>query len=51
MPQHFLRLEGELSELSKNTNSIDRAVEGIKKTEINLQRIILEEIKGELNNF
>jgi len=40
-----------LNDLNKNTNNIGRAVESIKNLEINIRKIILEEVKIELSNF
>jgi len=46
-----LRLEKELIDLNKNANSISRAAESIKNLEINIRKIILEEVRTELSNL
>ena len=51
LPQYFLRLEKELIDLNKNANSISRAAESIKNLEINIRKIILEEVRTELSNL
>ncbi|KLL03182.1 MAG: chromosome segregation ATPase, partial [Mycoplasmataceae bacterium CE_OT135] len=51
LPQYFLRLEKELIDLNKNASSISRAAESIKNLEINIRKIILEEVRTELSNL
>ena len=51
LPQYLSRLEKELTDLNKNANSISRAAESIKGLEINIRKIILEEVRTELSNL
>ncbi|CAH1756328.1 20434_t:CDS:2 [Entrophospora sp. SA101] len=44
-------MQKELIDLNKNANSISRAAESIKNLEINIRKIILEEVRTELSNL
>ncbi|MCE8163796.1 MAG: DUF2130 domain-containing protein [Candidatus Moeniiplasma glomeromycotorum] len=51
LPQFLSRLEKELTDLNKNANNISRIAENIKSAETNIRKIILEEVRTELNNL
>jgi Uri superfamily endonuclease len=50
-PQYLSRLEHELAELKKNSYHIDKITEITRNAEINIRKIILEEVKLELNRL
>jgi len=51
LPQFLARLEKELIDLNKNSNSISRAAESLKSLEANIRKIVLEEVRTELSNL
>jgi ABC-type transporter MlaC component len=50
-PQYLSRLENELINLKKNSHHADKIIEITHNTEINIRKIILEEVRIELSNL
>lgn len=51
LPQYLSRLENELTNLKKSSHHADKIIEITHNTEINIRKIILEEVRIELSNL
>jgi hypothetical protein len=50
-PQYLSRLENELTELKKSSYHADKITEIARNAEVNIRKIILEEVRIELNSL
>lgn len=51
LPQYLSRLENELTNLKKNSYHADKITEITRNAEVNIRKIILEEVRIELSNL